>query len=476
MRKKILLLCVIFGGMVMVDAKEKYFPVEELIPGSWFVNSIQKTRADREKFYLEKLAKITPDDSRRSACAEAFHRMLEINSFSSNRPEDEAIERALGWKKGDFTWHNNTFYTRTGCTSWIITPDVSATGACMVQKNRDFKGQNLLSARLYRACQGKYKVITVNDLWSSGAGAVMNEKGLMIVQNDGSSVLKQELPSRSITVGCIFMLRHIAEHCANLEEAVAMLKKFYRTGLGRSSSIYLLADLDSGAIIETTGKHLAYAEVNFAYEVRANNYLLPGMRSTVKKSREAFLNGANRRYAASEFLRKVVADKGRIAPFDLMRLARFRQPGIEKTYKYRSVCVNASLASTMFVPDRQFPEYLSVAFVALGPQRHTVFLPIPMGLSAMPESLVNGDWGSKAIALSEILPLDHKHIPEFETVETRFIDEFFAAREEARMLLVSGKRPEAVKLLDNVFRRQYDEAKQFLADFTEKATKIKDKK
>ena len=43
-------------------------------------------------------------------------------------------------------------------------------------------------------------------------------------------------------------------------------------------------------------------------------------------------------------------------------------------------------------------------------------------------------------------------------------------------MLVSGKRPEAVKLLDNVFRRQYDEAKQFLADFTEKATKIKDKK
>ena len=476
MIKKIFLLFVIFGGVVMLNAKEKYFPVEELVPGSWFVNSIQKTRADREKFYLEKVAKIVPDEVQRAARAEAFHRMLEINSFSSNRAEDEAIERALGWKKGDFTWHNNTFYTKTGCTSWIITPDVSATGACMVQKNRDYKGQNLLSARLYRAEPGKYKVITVNDLWSSGAGAVMNEKGLMIVQNDGSSVLKQELPNRSITVGCIFMLRHIAEHCANLDEAVAMLKKFYQTELGRSSSIYLLADLDSGAIIETTGKHLAYAEVNFAYEVRANNYLLPGMRSTVNKTREAFLNGANRRYAASEFLRKVVADKGRIAPFDLMRLARFRQPELEQSHKYRSVCVNASLASTMFVPDRQFPEYLSVAFVALGPQRHTVFLPIPMGVSAMPESLINGDWGSKALALSNVLPLDHQYIPEFETVETRFIDEFFAAREQARKLLVSGKRPEAVKLLDNVFRKQYAEAKQFLADFTEKITKGKEKK
>ena len=476
MLKKLFLSLVIFGGAVMLDAEEKYFPVEELAPGSWFVNSIQKTRADREKFYLEKVAKIVPDEVQRAARAEAFHRMLEVNSFSSNRAEDEAIERALGWKKGDFTWHNNTFYTKTGCTSWIITPDVSATGACMVQKNRDYKGQNLLSARLYRAYPGKYKVITVNDLWSSGAGAVMNEKGLMIVQNDGSSVLKQELPNSKVNVGCIFMLRHIAEHCANLDEAVAMLKKFYRTGLGRSSSIYLLADLDSGAIIETTGKHLAYAEVNFAYEVRANNYLLPGMRSTVNKTREAFLNGANRRYAASEFLRKVVADKGKIAPFDLMRLARFRQPELEQSHKYRSVCVNASLASTMFVPDRQFPEYLNVAFVALGPQRHTVFLPIPMGLSAMPESLINGDWGSKALALSAVLPLDHQYIPEFETVETRFIEEFFATREKARMMLVNGQRQEAVKLLDEVFRKQYEEAKRFLADFTQKVTPAKGSK
>ena len=33
----------------------------------------------------------------------------------SNRREEEAIEKALNWPKGDFTWHNNKFYTRTGC-------------------------------------------------------------------------------------------------------------------------------------------------------------------------------------------------------------------------------------------------------------------------------------------------------------------------------------------------------------------------
>ena len=476
MIKKLFLLFGVLGAVTVLEATEKYFPVEELTPGSWFLNSIRKTWGEREKFYLGKVTKLVPEDDQRAARAEALHRMLEINSFSSNRAEDEAIERALGWKKGDFTWHNNTFYVKTGCTSWIITPDVSATGACMVQKNRDYKGQNLLSARLYRAYPGKYKVITVNDLWSSGAGAVMNEKGLMIVQNDGNSVLRQDLPNSKVSVGCIFMLRHIAEHCANLEEAVAMLKKFYRTGIGRSSSIYLLADLDSGAIIETTGKHFAYAEVNFAYEVRANNYLLPGMRSTVKQNRKAFLNGANRRYAASEFLRNVIASKGKIAPFDLMQLARFREPEIEKTLKYRSVCMKASLASTMFVPDRQFPEYLSVTFVALGPQRHTVFLPIPMGASAMPESLVNGDWGKVALSLSEKLPLDHNRIGELEKVETRLIDEFFAAREQARMLLVNGKRSEAVELLDKVFRKQYEEAKKFMDEFSKSADVKEDKK
>lgn len=460
--KKSGLVFLLSGVAFFAVAGEKYIPVEDLTLGNWFVSSIRKTRTDREKGYLDKLDKLN-NAGYRAQFADAFHRMLEGNGLPSYRAEDEAIERALNWKKGDFTFHNNYFYTRTGCTSWIITPEISAAGVCMVQKNRDFKGQNLLSARLFRAMPGKYKIITVNDLWSSGAGAVMNEKGLMIVQNDGSNVLQSEwLPDKKVNIGSIFTLRYVAEHCADLDEAVAMMKKLHRLGLVRSISLYLLADLDRGMIFEATPRHFSCAEVNFSFEVRANNYLLPGMRGSVSQKRDAFLNGANRRYAASEFLRNVVEKKGKIAPFDLMQLARFREPEIDKKYNFRSVCYKYSLASTMFVPDRQFPDYLSVTFVALGPQRHTVFLPIPMGLSAIPESLANGDWGTMAIKLSEKLPLDHEKLPEFEAVETRFINEFFNAREEARKLLLSGKRQAAVKLLDELFRRQYVSAKEFL--------------
>ena len=470
MIKKFSLTLLLSGSLFLAGAQEKYIPVEDLTLGNWFVTSIQKSRAEREKGYLDKLDKLKNAEYR-AHFAEAFYRMLEVNGLPGCRAEDEAIERALNWKKGDFTFHNNYFYTRTGCTSWIITPEISSTGACMVQKNRDYKGQNLLSARLFRAMPGKYKIITVNDLWSSGAGAVMNEKGLMIVQNDGSSVLQSEWFPSKVNIGSIFTLRYVAEHCADLDEAVAMMKKLHRLGLVRSISLYLLADPERGMIFEATPRHFSCSEVNFSFEVRANNYLLPGMRGSVAQKRDAFLNGANRRYAASEFLRKVVENKGKVAPLDLMQLARFREPEIEKSYKYRSVCVNASLASTMFVPDRQFPDYLSVTFVALGPQRHTVFLPIPMGLSAIPESLTNGDWGTKAIKLSEKLPLDHHKLPEFEAVETRFIDEFFAAREAARKLLLTGKRQEAVKLLDELFRRQYAQAQEFLNRISENISK-----
>ena len=112
------------------------------------------------------------------------------------------------------------------------------------------------------------------------------------------------------------------------------------------------------------------------------------------------------------------------------------------------------------------------AFVALGPTRHTVFLPVPMGVSAVPESLSNGLWGQKALALAKNLPLDHNKLPGYEKLENKFRTEFFAVREEARKLLLARKRKEAVKLLDDLFRKQYQEANTFL----EKLQKECDKK
>ena len=200
---------------------ENLIPTDDQTPGKWFLDSIQYTKSKMEKVYLEKLDKLDPQPER-AKCAEEYNQLIE-EYFSSNRLEEECIEKALEWNKGDFTWHNNKFYTNPGCTSWVVTPEFSSTGTCILQKTRDYLNQNLLSIRIFRSAPGRYKIITVNDLWHSGAGAAMNEKGLMIVQNDPAS---RELHQRKVNTGSLTVIRYIAEHCSTLEEAAETLKKF----------------------------------------------------------------------------------------------------------------------------------------------------------------------------------------------------------------------------------------------------------
>ena len=442
---------------------ENMIPADDPMPGKWFLDSIRYTRPLVEKQYREKLDKLAPQ-AERAVCAELHSQLMEEH-FSSNRREEEAIEKALNWPKGDFTWHNNKFYARTGCTSWIVTPEVSATGTCIVQKNRDYSRQNLLSLRLYRSAPGRFKIISVSDLWCSGSGAAMNEKGLMIVQNDPAS---REPHTRKISTGSITVMRYIAEHCATLEEGVATLKKFYSTGLCRSGSIYLLADFNSGMIVEATARHVAAAPVDFACEVRANNFLLPGMLNYSRRNAKSHLSGANRRFAASEFIRTTVLEKGKVGPLDLTKLARLRDAAQEKE-GVRQVCMSKTLCSTMFVPDRMFPEYLSTAYVVLGPPRNSIFLPVPMGLPSLPESFADSRWGTRGLKLLEKLSIDHPFLKEFEALEAKFFREFEEVREKARLLLLKNQRAEAQKLLLENFCRQYKEAGTLMSEIEKKA-------
>ena len=440
-------------------AEPVFYPVESAAPGEWFLRSVAPGRKKYEKHYLDRLDKLAPPEQR-AAVADALLRTMDEVSVS-NREEDAAIEKALNWRSGDFTFHNSRFYWRTGCTSWLVMPDASATGAAMLQKNRDFGGQNLISVRLFRATPGRYKVLTVGDLWNSGAGAVMNEKGLMIVQNDGPG---GEPGLTKFGVNCVYVLRLLAEKCATAAEAEAMLRELHARGVVRGASIYLVADPDRGFVVEVTSRRLAAAEVNFGFEARANNFLLPGMASFKRmvRSREDFLNGENRRYAAMEFFAARLREKGALSPADLMACSRLRDPEAEKN-KWRQICMKHTIASTLLVPDRACPEMLSTAFVAVGPPRHAVYLPIFMGVTEFPEELADGDLGLAAFALREKYGLDHGNLGRFEALERELMDEHFTVREEARRLLRDNKRREAAELLTANFRRQFLRVRAFMA-------------
>ena len=458
MKKKIVWLHVLFAALAVGAGEPVFYPVENAFPGEWFLRSITPGRAKYEKHYLDRLDKLaTPE--KRAARAEAFLKLMDDVAVS-NREENASVEKALGWRRGDFTYHNLRFYAKVGCTSWMVLPDASATGAVMLQKNRDYTGQNLLSIRLFRAMPGRYKVVTVGDLWSTGAGAVMNEKGLMIVQNDGPG---WESRLSRYGIGCIYMLRLLAEQCADVAEAEAMFKKLHTRGIVGGSSIYLIADLNRGVVIEATGRHLAVAPVDFGFEARANNFLLPGMSglNQALRPRDDFLNGENRRFTATTFLASRLREKGMLSPRDLMDCSRLRDPETAKR-KLRQVCMKHTIMSTLFVPDRAYPEMLSTVFIAIGPPRHTVYLPIPMGVTEFPEELADGDMGLLAFAIREKYGLDHPYLDRFEVLENELMAEHFSAIEAARKLLRAHRRTEAAELLTKNFRKQFAKVRAFL--------------
>ena len=458
MKKRIGRFCIVFAALALGAAEPVFYPVENAFPGEWFLRSITPGRAKYEKYYRDRLDKLAPPE-RRADVAEAFLRLMD-DVAASNRDENAAIEKALGWRPGDFTYHNIRFYAKIGCTSWMVLPDASATGAVMLQKNRDYGGQELLALRIFRAMPGRYKIAVMGDLWSSGACAVMNEKGLMIVQNDGPG---WESRLSRLGIGCVSMLRLLAEQCADVAEAEAMFRELHARGIVGGSSIYLVADPDRGVVIEATGRHLAVAPVDFGFEARANNFLLPGMSglNQALRPRDDFLNGENRRFTATTFLASRLREKGLLSPRDLMDCSRLRDPETAKR-KLRQVCMKHTIMSTLFVPDRAYPEMLSTVFIAIGPPRHTVYLPIPMGVTEFPEELADGDMGLLAFAIRDKYGLDHPHLDRFEALENELMAEHFAVCGEARKLLRQHRRGEAAELLTKNFRKQFAKVRDFL--------------
>ncbi len=138
-----------------------------------------------------------------------------------------------------------------------------------------------------------------------------------------------------------------------------------------------------------------------------------------------------------------------------------RDPVMEKK-NWRQICMDRTIASTLLVPDRGYPDILSTAFIAIGPPRNTVFLPVPMGVTEFPEELANGDMGLLAFSIREKYGLDHNRLPQYSTLEKELADEFFSVRDQARILLRQDRPREAQKLLTQLFRKQFIRVRTFL--------------
>ena len=360
-------------------------------------------------------------------------------------------------------------FSAAACTSWVLRPEVTRSGMMIIQKVLDAPYRARLDAD-FRVAPNGWRWIRVGSN-GHGASMAMNDRGVAMTTNCGDrngEVRSFRGPRHAMGSG--ELQRLVITHCSTAAEGVEMLKNVARNRLFVYSSInygtiLLVADAHRAFLVEIGDGYAESGEVTGGIHVVANAWMLPGGEVHSQYGISAVRSNRARKACVVRALQDNRVD-GKYTVrgcFDASRLVRGRKfaethtfvPGHRKSK-------NMSLETTCFEIDAEFPAFLSCAYVSLGPQRHTIYLPIPMAVGQLPDKMRDGRWGKMAYDHQEAFGPDHADMRQISELEDKFLAEFDAVRRQARQLLREGKKDAAVKLLNDCFARQFAEADKLM--------------
>ena len=353
------------------------------------------------------------------------------------------------------------------CTSWVIHRGVTRSDKMIVHKVLDqYRRDGRLKAGMRVAPNGwRWMCIGYPNY-------AMNEKGVVMTTNDGDSIVRRH-PDDGIRQGYgpATMNRMVMTSCATAEQGVAKILHIGRTGLAVQGGIYFIADPKRAFMININYGYAEVSEITGGLVVITNTWHLPGgeefSTKTINGGRGDRAREANTRSA----LQQSKTD-GKYTIRGSLDTSRWRcGTKFDEMYPFRKGEKVRSLSSVCFELDDEFPAYLSCAYIAMGPQQHTVFIPTPMALERFPEKFCDGSWSRRAFAHQDAVGSDHPALPRMRELEDKFLAEFDAAREQARAMLREGKKAEAVKLLNELYARHYAEADKLMTELEAEAAK-----
>ena len=359
------------------------------------------------------------------------------------------------------------------CTSWMIHPSVSASGRMLVQKCRDSR-VTPLDADIRRSRHGvKWMRI---GMFKHVALFAVNEKGLVAIMNDGDDLtLKHpdkefpDIKDARMWTACAEMMRQMMDECSTAREATRLALHYCRSRIqGGHGGTMFIADARQGFMIDLGPDYAEAKELTGGMIIITNCMHLPGVEEFSIKPITGVRSDRAREANTRAELRKRRA-KGKYTVKGTMEVSRLLcQDNMLKKYP----CRRNSLGGCCFEIDPEFPAELTTAYIALGPQQHTVYLPTPMALKQLPKEIVDSSWADMAYKIREKVGYDHKYIARFDAFEERVLAEYEQVRREARALLKDGKKAEAVKLLTDCYQRQYAEGLKLLRELVEETAKI----
>ena len=358
---------------------------------------------------------------------------------------------------------------------WMILPRYSSSGRMLVHGarygvSRDGKQPVRLVPKLRFGTPQTDKAAKYRYLRCSICG--VNEKGLTVIWSSGNPTSdknpKKKNGAYTFSVAMTAMLRS----CATAEQAVKHMRRAFDKKLISGSSIYLVADPKRAFVIECSPRHFASWELPQAFCVYSNCWKLPGMDDASADNANRATSNFQREWAAREALKQALDEKKAISVADSIRASRLSVAEVnDKAFSKRRGWLKLTSApynrfsteSYLFELDCEFPAELSCVYAALGPQRHTVYLPIPFGAAdKLPEVLSDKAWSDEACRLRDAAKPEDPVRPELLEFEQKQLADFAKVREEVRWLLRLEKRDEALKLLYDTLDRQTKETLEFL--------------
>lgn len=389
--------------------------------------------------------------------------------------EGKKIDKILGWKEGTYLGIlrfgmkkvENTPEQKNPaheCTSWITMDNMTGGKEIIMHKNRDSRGRSLCLQR--RAMPGKHAWIGNGSTHSFYPTAGINDRGVVVMMNSGDVQAEADNSQYGLSTGLI--CRMLLEECGSAREAVEMLEKIVRANAYthvECGSIWFIGDASNVYITEHNARNIVTKAVNSGFIARANAFHYPEMQVYSLRNYKGLVGHARREFAVRDYLvNKQWRTNGVITALDNAAASRIdKYQDNDKTYP---PCGKSTISGSTFTIDKEFPEYLSTAYMTFSWPKSSVYLPIPLTVREIPEEILNGSYSHRSFDLmakkSPILPAD-----KLAELEKRVYARHQAAVEKARVLLRTSTKhtvqTDVAKLLNDAFAENFKDIQSVIA-------------
>ena len=336
------------------------------------------------------------------------------------------------------------------CTSWLVFHDLTGNNTNILHKNRDSKSRDI--TLLLGQEQGKYKWIGMGYAKPGerkGFSCMgMSEKGLACVMNSGEKCTDNSNLPKNTGKGTPAILMEVLEKSSNVKQAMEVLKGIVNRNEynhGDSGSIFFFMDRDEAIIVEMTAHFISPMHYDHGYAFRANIWHNPGMAAYADNTPNSFLGSANREFMVLTALNKAVRERGKITVQDCLDLSRSCK--LENSAVKRTVCSKTTNSASTLEIDREFPAVLSTAYLLIGPPRHTICIPVPMGVTKEHPAMLSQVWVQSAWKSFDAKGEAAEISGEWLEFEKESLARYKASQATVRELMRAGKQPEAENLL-----------------------------